>query len=147
MENEKTMTREQVLDHLLNAEKNPVVRDGGKVTEGKVGHQGDIYLHRVPDDTPHGKLLGTKKLAIGEGEGSNHYAEGIDVEVYETTIDMTKILDKADPEFISEMTGPTIVAKSPFKQTHPVHADFTYDPGTYVVSYQLDMKTRRRVAD
>lgn len=107
---------------------------------GKGYRQGDIYVYRVADNHPRGKKLGTRKLAIGQGEGSNHMAEG-DIELYEGT---------TAPEFINRGTflGPLIVAPKGFLNTHPKHAHVQVDePGCYQVTHQMDARTLQRVRD
>lgn len=112
---------------------------------GDVLHQGDVYLHRVADDHPRGAELGTRKVAVGEGEGSNHIVEG-EVEVYHgTKFPPIVIQDWAleNPDCL----GPVIVAANECVLTHPKHAHHRMPAGVYQVTYQRDEATKRRVAD
>ena len=107
---------------------------------GQGYRQGDIYIYRVADDHPHGKKVGSHKLAIGEGEGSNHFAEG-EIELFEgTTL----------PDFLARGTflGPLIKAPKGFKNTHPKHAHCIIEQGgTFQVTHQMEARTLQRVAD
>lgn len=109
----------------------------------EIGHgyrQGDIYVYRVEDNHAHGKKLGSRKLAIGEGEGSNHFAEG-EIECFEGT---------TRPSFIDQrmFLGPVIKAPKGFKNTHPRHAHAWMEQGgTFQVVHQMDARTMRRVQD
>ncbi len=102
--------------------------------------QGDISVLRVADNHPRGAKLGHNKLAIGQGEGSNHFAEG-EIELYEgTTV----------PDFVEPGTflGPLIVAPKGFKNTHPKHAHFHMEQGgCFQVTHQMDVRTLQRVKD
>lgn len=133
----------------------PEIRDGRGMQIGQGGRQGDIYVYRVPEDWPRGKQLETKQLAIGNTQGSRHIAAG-HVDTFEGV--------KA-PEFIKAVTvdgqrvpmplGPCIVVKKEKatrkkgKSTvsHPEHAHFLLDPGTYQVVHQIDARTLERVKD
>lgn len=107
---------------------------------GQGYRQGDIYIYRVADNHPRGKKLGTHKLAIGEGEGSNHFAEG-EIELFE---------GKKAPDFLAQTTflGPVIVAPKGFKNTHPRHAHCHMEQGgVFQVTHQMDARTLQRVRD
>lgn len=112
---------------------------------GEVVMQGDCYLTRVPDDWQRGKLLGTRKIAVGEGAGSHHFVEG-DVDAYEGVKlpDGFKLPDGAIKE---DMLGPVVVAGNETINTHPVHAHNALTKGTYQVTYQWDAQTMARVRD
>jgi hypothetical protein len=107
---------------------------------GQLIHQGDVYVHRVAGNHPRGKVLGGNKLAIGEGEGSNHFAEGASVVCYVGT----KV-----PEWCRRGTflGPVVVATDRWMVTHPKHACFSMPPGVYQVTHQMDARTLDRVRD
>jgi hypothetical protein len=118
----------------------PEVRVIKECAIGKGYRQGDIYVYRVDDKHPRGKKLGSHKLAIGEGEGSNHFAEGA-IECFE---------GKRAPDFINRrmFLGPLIVAPKGFKNTHPRHAHCHMEQGgTFQVVHQLDARSMRRVQD
>lgn len=118
----------------------PVIRVIKVCEIGQGYRQGDIYVYRVADTHPHGKKLGTHKLAIGEGEGSNHFAEG-DIECFEGT---------TRPDFIDQrmFLGPLIKAPKGFKNTHPRHAHAHMEQGgTFQTVHQMDARTLQRVRD
>lgn len=103
---------------------------------GQVARQGDIYLRRVPDNHRRGDEIQDRQLAPGTTKGSRHVVEaGEHVTLYAPQ-------DSMDP-----LAGPVIVARERFRVTHPEHADFSLPSGTWEVGYQLDARTRRRVAD
>lgn len=111
-----------------------------KCSIGQGYRQGDISVLRVADNHPRGAKLGHRKLAIGQGEGSNHFAEG-EIELFEGT---------AVPDFVERGTflGPLIVAPKGFKNTHPKHAHFDMQQGgTFQVLHQMDCRTLQRVKD
>jgi hypothetical protein len=99
---------------------------------GDICRQGDIYIQRVDDTYAKGKQIADTQLAPGTSKGSRHVVEG--AKVY-------------SPETSDILHGPVIVAEQAFVVTHPEHPDYTFGPGTYRVGYQLDAKTRERVAD
>lgn len=112
-----------------------------KMEAGQVVRQGDVYLHRVRDDHPHGKKLaeGKIQLALGQSVGQRHFLVG-DLVAYEgTTL----------PEWCRQGTflGPLVVTKKRAKNTHPEHAHSSLPAGTYQITHQLDVKTMRRVQD
>lgn len=112
---------------------------------GTVLHQGDVYLHRVSDDHPRGKALGTRQVAVGTTVGSRHVVEG-DVQVFEGT-QLPKGVE--EPEWCApgSLLGPVVVAKSTATLTHPEHAHHRFPAGVWQVTYQADYSTQRRVAD
>lgn len=138
----QNMTAEKAMEAIdsgaeLNVQE---VRHLKKVPMDKGYRQGDISVIRVPLDFPRGKKLASRKLAIGQGEGSNHMAEG-DIEIFEGT---------TRPKGVTSTTflGPLIVAPKGFLNTHPKHAHFKVDePGCYQVLHQLDARTMQRVRD
>jgi len=118
----------------------PEIRIIKKCEIGQGYRQGDIYVYRVADDHKHGKKVGSHKLAIGEGEGSNHFAEG-EIELFEgTTL----------PSFLAPGTflGPLIKAPKGFLNTHPRHAHCKMEQGgTFQTVHQVDARTLQRVRD
>lgn len=140
----KTMTASEVLTKIETHAATHALRDV-KLEIGQTAMQGDCYLTRVPDDWPRGKLLGTRKIAVGEGVGSNHLVEG-DVEVYEG-VKLPDGFKLPEGATIADMIGPVVVAGCETINTHPVHAHNVLHKGTYQVTQQWDMTTMRRVAD
>lgn len=138
----QTMTNKEVLALIENGAEQNVheTRILSKFAIGQHYRQGDILVHRVPDNHPRGKKLGHRKLAIGQGVGSNHFAEG-HIELYEgTTLPAT-----CDA---GTFLGPVIVAPKGFLNTHPKHADCQVEVGgVYQVTHQVNVRTRERARD
>jgi len=109
-----------------------------KMEVGQVGRQGDIYIHRVPNDHERGLELKTRQLALGESMGSRHIAEA-PAKVCEGT--------EAPGWAQTELLGPCIVAELPFTVSHPEHAHIDLPAGVYQVTHQMDARTRKRVID
>ena len=114
---------------------------------GSAAQQGDLYVHRLPDDWARGKRIGkgSVQVALGTGNGARHIAEGA-VEVYEGTLLPPGVSAPMKVEW-REICGPVIVAREPWTLTHPEHPHHRLPEGTYGVTYQYDPKTMRRVAD
>ena len=116
-----------------------------RIEIGSVLHQGDVYLHRVSDDHPRGNVLGTRKIAIGEGVGSHHIVKG-DVEVFAGTA-LPQWVDFHDEDLNRACLGPVVIAKEKFLLTHPRHPHHRISACVYQTTYQIDMVTRRRIED
>lgn len=115
------------------------VRTVETISQGQAVRQGDVYIHRVADEFPHGGKAKSRQLAVGNTMGSRHVAEG-PVEVYEGAI---------PPVWCREWTflGPCLVAQGRFTVTHPEHAHVSLPAGTYQVTHQMDARTGARVCD
>lgn len=117
-----------------------------RIEIGMVIHQGDVYLHRVDDEHPRGRMLGTRQVAVGTTIGSRHVVEGDGVNVYEgkKLPSWVKV-----PEWCSEadLLGPVVVVDDTCTLTHPEHAHHRIPSGTYQTTYQADFATRQRVQD
>jgi len=137
----KSQSLEEALGIIFSSVPDHAVRVIDKMEVGDVVHQGDVYLHRVPSDHPRGALLGTRKLAIGQGEGSNHFANGDDVCVYAGVKLPDWVVDDA------QLLGPLVEVPKTWRNTHTTHAHNVLPAGTIQVTYQLDFVTRQRVAD
>lgn len=133
---------EKVLKHPADAQ----VRVTRRIEIGRAIQQGDVYLHRVADDHPRGALLGTRKLAIGEGEGSHHIAEGEGVSVY-AGVELPPGMREPDWVEPGSLLGPVVVVDDKLTLTHPVHPHHVLPAGTYQTTYQADFATRQRVLD
>lgn len=132
---------QRVIDHVFD----PSIRETGNLEVGQVIHQGDVYLHVVPNDWPRGKQRGSRQVAIGTSVGSRHVVEG-DVTVWEGV----KLPGWVKPpEFVNaeELLGPVVVCDGPLYLTHPEHPHHKSDGKTFQVTYQADFTTQRRVAD
>lgn len=141
-----TQTLASVLASITDAPVVHAVRDCRDLQIGQCVHQGDIYLHRVPDSHPRGALLGTRKLAVGQGEGSNHMAEGDGVSVY-AGVAAPKGFSAPDGIDVQDLLGPVVVADADWLNTHTTHAHHQLGCGTFQVTYQADLLTMRRVVD
>lgn len=140
----KTMERAvaEVQEHVADT----VTRKLDECPVGAVLHQGDVYLHRVADDHPHGAELGTRQVAVGTTIGSRHVVVGSQLKVFAGV----KLPDrvKAMPWCRgSDLLGPVVVAGEAFVLTHPEHAHHECPAGKYQVTYQADFSTRQRVSD
>lgn len=114
-----------------------------KVDIDTAPRQGDIYIHRVKDDFPHGKLLQNNQLAHGNTKGSRHIAES-----------PSEVFDgKQAPKYLSfegnswPLIGPFVKSLKRFSISHPEHADISLPPGCYQITHQMDARTRMRVQD
>lgn len=119
-------------------------------TSCKIGevpaHQGDVYIHRVPDNVERGALWGSQQVAVGTTTGSRHVAEGEGVEVYHSK-GLPKAVKPAPDVPASAYQGPIVVAPNGFTLTHPEHAHHVLPAGTYQVTYQVDVVRQARVQD
>jgi hypothetical protein len=109
------------------------------IKHGQAVRQGDIYIHRVAREHPHGAEAKSRQLAIGETQGSRHIAES------PATVFVGTALPKwcADGTFV----GPCIVSEEPFTITHPEHAHVELPAGVYQITHQSDARTLDRVRD
>jgi hypothetical protein len=131
-----------VVEHAPTVE----TREHATMAIGEVAHQGDIYVHRVAKNHPRGEKRGTRKIAIGEGEGSHHFAVGRGVTVFEGKKGPAHF---KEPEWVEpgSMVGPVVVAESEWTVSHPTHPHHRLPAGTYQVTYQADFRTKLRVRD
>lgn len=109
-------------------------------TVGDVVRQGDLYIHAVVNDHPAGEVLKIDQIAEGTSLGARHILKG-DFKVYE---------GKQNPEYIEKWypVGYVFDVLSRAVITHPEHAHVEINcPGRFQVSHQMDMLTRKRVAD
>ena len=143
----QTQTMEQAVQAVTLAKAETEIRVTRRMEIGSVLMQGDVYLHRLPNDFKHGKLIkkGEMQIAVGTGSGARHVVVG-DVEVYEPARLPPGVSAPMGIE-AREIMGPVIKAKKPATLTHPEHAHHKFPAGLYGVTYQYDPKTMRRVAD
>lgn len=139
-------TATDTIQRIQNADPARGVRSLDGLAVGAVAHQGDVYLHRVPDDWPRGPELGTRQVAVGSTVGARHVAEGPDVRVCAGVRLPACFAPDAD---VRIYLGPVIAAGAGgVTLTHPEHAHHAATgPGTWQVTYQGDLATRERVAD
>lgn len=123
------------------------VRVVRRIEIGSAIQQGDVYLFRVPDNHPKGKQIGKgkKQIAVGTHTGARHVVEG-SVLVYEGVALPEGVKPPMDVE-AREICGPVIVAEDAFSLVHPEHAHHQLPAGTYQTTYQLDLRTMKRVVD
>lgn len=133
----------QELKKITKTKPDTEIRICRRIEIGKGIHQGDVYAFRVPDDHPKGTCFGTSrtKVAVGENEGSNHFAEG-NISVY-----MGMKFPEGFNSPMKECLGPVVVADDTWCLTHPKHAHHQLPKGTYQITYQLDYRTQQRVLD
>jgi len=106
---------------------------------GKKCRQGDIYIHRVEDNHPHGGIQESHQLAFGSSRGSRHIADESFI-VYKGTTLPGKV---APGTFL----GPCITTETGGMIKHPEHGWCEIPAGTYQVTHQTDLKTRQRALD
>ena len=140
-------TMEQAVQSVAQSKADREVRVIRRMEVGSAIQQGDIYLHRLPDDAKTGKLIhkGRAQVALGSNMGARHVAEG-EIEVFEATQLPAGVSAPMNVE-AREIMGPVIKAKEDFSLTHPEHAHFKLPKGMYGVTYQYDPRTMRRVVD
>jgi len=114
------------------------VRNISKIEVGQVVRQGDIYIHRVENDHPHGKMAENHQLAEGNTQGSRHVADE-NAQVFVGT----KAPQWAERAFL----GPLVKSTVAFKIVHPEHAHVNLPAGTYQITHQMDARTLERVRD
>lgn len=143
-----TQTIEEAVGLVAKHPADTELRIARRLEIGGVLHQGDVYLHRVADDHPRGKLLGTRQVAVGTTIGSRHVMEGSGVEVFEgkKLPPSVKVMAWCREQ---DLLGPVVVVTQEATLTHPEHAHHRPPTasGTYQVTYQADFATRRRVMD
>ena len=142
----KTMTAAQALERIQTAKPDPEVRVARRMEIGQAIHQGDVYLTRVADDHGHGKVLGTRQVAVGTTIGSRHVVEGDGVEVFQGTAypEGFKVPEGIEP---SALLGPLVRAIKGLVLTHPEHAHHRLPAGCYQVTFPADLVRMAQVLD
>lgn len=115
------------------------IRTIKEIEIGKAVRQGDIYIHRVADNHPHGKASKSLQLAIGNTQGSRHIAEA-----------PSKVFAGVKaPDYCRQGTflGPLVISASRFTISHPEHAHVSLPAGAYQITHQMDAMTMQRVRD
>ncbi len=163
----KTTTALQFHEQLAKAATpKPEIRRHDRMTVGQVGHQGDVYVHRI-DTWPcvtkgPGVLAGWdrrvlgRQVALGATVGSRHIADGDGITVYWPE-DRAKALAgcpikrfaqrMGGDRIAAQCLGPVIVAEQEWTLTHPEHAHHVFPAGVYLTTYQLDRRTMQVVRD
>lgn len=147
----QTMTVQEAVKAITQHRPDRDTRITRRIEVGSMERQGDVYVNAVPADWPRGKERGSRKVAVGEGVGSNHVAEGEGVKVYEGVkgpVGWQAPGHVEDAEaWEKEMLGPVVVAEGPWTLTHPTHAHHQLPAGTYQCTYQADELTGKKVRD
>ena len=137
----------EAIQKIETAEADVELRVTRRMEIGSAIQQGDVYVHRLPDNWKRGKLVakGEVQIAVGQNVGARHVAIG-NVEVY---AGVALPPDVTAPMGIEarEICGPVIVAETAWALQHPEHAHHRMPAGVYGVTYQYDPRTMRRVAD
>ena len=134
------------VERVSKAPADPEKRVTRRLETGSVIHQGDVYLHRVDDAHPRGARRGSRQVALGTSVGSRHVAEGENVDVFEGVALPPWVNARGDVDR-RDLLGPLVVAPRGLVLTHPEHAHHELPSGTYQVTYQVDLTTRRAVID
>ena len=118
----------------------PGLRQAINMKIGQVVRQGDIYIHKVEDNHPHGERLKNHQLAQGFTLGSRHIADET-IEVYEG-VQLPEWVDR------NHFLGPVLVCKKATSLIHhPEHSNIALGQGTYQIQHQRDLRTMQRVRD
>ena len=125
-----------------------------KMKKGHVGHQGDVYIHKIADRPKAWDVLVTEhtQVALGSTVGSRHVATG-NVRVYWPKSKDAAVTGCPIPLFPHDETarrvclGPIVEADAPWILDHPEHAPHEFPQGTYLLSFQFDYATKREVRD
>lgn len=127
------------LTRQAKANKDTRPRDLQSLQIGEIGHQGDIYVHRAPENHPYGPELASRQLAEGSTQGSRHMAVG-KLKVYASVTNPPSATSLA-------LLGPVVVASEPWRLEHPEHAMHLYPAGVFAIVHQMDAITGQRVQD
>ncbi len=128
-----------------------VRRHSGAMNE--VSHQGDCYGHKIKSVPPAWNVAVTehRQVAVGEGIGSHHIAEGPALKVLWPKSKAEAVAQCPIKGFVEALAefclGPVVVAEKPWTLTHPKHAHHDFPAGVYLITYQLDRATMRQVRD
>lgn len=132
------------------------VRRHPEMQIGQVGHQGDVYIHRIAK-APAAWLTEVsehRQVAVGDTIGSRHIADGPKLRVLWPASREAAVKDCPIRGFIDTLglgaefcLGPIVESSEPWALTHPEHAHHEFPAGTYLVTYQLDRQQMRAVRD
>lgn len=132
------------------------LRQHSGMKAGKVGHQGDVYVHCITaiPEAWNVEVSEHRQVALGNAIGSRHVAEGDALTVF-----WPKSKDEAMKQcpikdfFVGNeqakrlCLGPIVKADKAWTLTHPEHAHHQFPAGTYLVTYQFDFNTQQIVRD
>ncbi len=129
------------------------VREHGKLKKSEVGHQGDVYIHKITKRPAAWDVLVTEhsQVALGSTIGSRHIATG-SVHVYWPKAKDAAVKECPIKLFTTDeerrvCIGPIVEADESWTLEHPEHAHHRFAKGIYLVTYQLDWNTKREVRD
>jgi hypothetical protein len=123
---------------------------------GAVGHQGDVYVHRIKDIPAAWDVAVTehRQVALGATIGSRHIAEGDGLTVLWPKSVEAAIEECPVKKLVQNLgngarfcLGPIVKADKAWTLTHPEHAHHEFPAGNYLVTYQLDFSRQRQVRD
>lgn len=119
------------------------------------GHQGDVYVHPIaarPHPWDVRNDAQSTQVATGDSVGARHCASG-PLRIWWPR-SATEAADACPfPVFLDnlemrrECLGPVIEAEGEWTLTHPEHDHHVFPAGIYLVTYQVDVRTARRVVD
>ncbi len=148
MNNQQNQSVVSLIETITNHKPDVEMRIARRLEVGTGIQQGDVYVIRMPDKTPHGALRGSNQVALGTNIGARHVAEGPRVRVFESVAGMCNhIIEGFSENQITACAGPIVEAEEPWVLTHPEHAHHTIPAGTFQVFYQWDEVRMGRVAD
>lgn len=122
----------------------------------RCGHQGDVYVHRISARPPAWNVETTqesRQVALGQSVGSRHCASGkvrvfwpesIESAMRECPISLDRF---PNPALIREALGPIVESYDEWPLEHPEHAHHQFPASICLVTYQVDLRTGRRVVD
>lgn len=121
-----------------------------EIKPGQHCRQGDVYLLCVASrPSCYAKPTANRQLAPGQSKGSRHIVDGA-VAIFTADERQAREAIRSLPGSVSSrltLPGPCVEATERFTLTHPEHAHHSLPAGVYVVLYQLDPRSMRRVED
>lgn len=132
------------------------IRDHRPMRMGAVGHQGDVYIHRIKSIPTAWNVLVTEhhQVALGASVGSRHVADGPAIQVYwpqsvELALEHCPVkgLVRKLGRGAGFCLGPIVHVEEDWTLTHPEHAHHLFPAGDYLTTYQLDFSRQRQVQD
>ena len=146
-----------VQEHIkeLNDKAAKVQQEVRKHDKDAAGHQGDVYCHPISKRPAAWNVENTeqsRQVALGQTVGSRHHAQG-PVRIFWPD-DAARAAEacpvdlfRDDPAMRQECLGPVIGATGEWTLAHPEHDDHVFQEGIYLITYQADLRTKRRVID
>lgn len=143
------------------------VRNGRALKIGEYIRQGDVYILRVDGRALNKQAkveVTDRNLAAGGGNVVRHQAVGDKIKVYQTLLSADKLkvlaketVDGQEVEALkpllsllpsaTPLLGPTVVSEEDWTLEHVEHAHCQLPAGTFQVIWQMDERSKQRVAD